>query len=75
MVKTDVTIDKQRGTHQHPCPETLSRWIQQQKQRRDEGWFSDKNNRNNNEISSLDVNLGTQISATEHVRFAYKAWR
>ncbi|KAH3856473.1 hypothetical protein DPMN_099062 [Dreissena polymorpha] len=48
---------------------------QQQKQRRYDGWFSDKNNRNNNDISSLDVNLGTQISATDHVQFAYTAWR
>ncbi|KAH3691772.1 hypothetical protein DPMN_192303 [Dreissena polymorpha] len=54
--------------------ETISRWIQQQKQRRDDGWFSDKNNRNHDDISSLDVNLDTQMSATNHVRFAYTAW-
>ncbi|KAH3868369.1 hypothetical protein DPMN_031514 [Dreissena polymorpha] len=55
--------------------ETISRWIQQQKQRRDDGWFSDKNNRNHDDISSLDVNLDTQMSATDHVRFAYTALR
>ncbi|KAH3808249.1 hypothetical protein DPMN_136602 [Dreissena polymorpha] len=55
--------------------ETTSRWIQQQKQRRDDGWLSDKNNRNHDDISSLDVNLDTQMSATDHVRFAYTAWR
>ncbi|KAH3724938.1 hypothetical protein DPMN_050765 [Dreissena polymorpha] len=49
--------------------------VRQRKQRRDDGWFSDKNNRNHDDISSLDVNLDTQMSATDHVRFAYTAWR